>query len=192
MMKFYSLLIQYLQIIELPKNFVYNTDTNLWHVRLDHYYNNNIKDFVIEHTKSHNDNYIDSIINFKDFLIEGESYSNINNIIIYLQLRNPSNTISTNYNNNNNIININNNYNINDNNNNYNKNNDNYKNDNINIETKIINQSFEEENEYPSESDNEFLCERKLKYINKKRSHSNNSYDTDEENLNFQKRKIKF
>ena len=29
-----------------------------------------------------------------------------------------------------------------------------------------------EENEYDSESDNEFLNERKLKYINKKRSHS--------------------
>jgi len=36
------------------KFFVYNIDTNLWHDRLDHYYNNNNKNFVIKHTKNHN------------------------------------------------------------------------------------------------------------------------------------------
>ena len=39
-------------------------------------------------------------------------------------------------------------------------------------------------------SDNEFLNERKLKYINKKRSHSNNSDDTNEENLTSRKEKL--
>ena len=53
--KFILGLIQYLQIIELTKNFVYNIDTNLWHTHIAHYYyNNNIKDFVIEHTKKKN------------------------------------------------------------------------------------------------------------------------------------------
>ena len=32
----------------------------------------------------------------------------------------------------------------------------------------------------------------KLKYLNKKRYYSNNSFDSDEEKFNFQKRKIKF
>ena len=35
-----------------------------------------------------------------------------------------------------------------------------------------------------------FLNERKLKYINKKRSHSNNSDDSDEENLTSRKEKL--
>ena len=51
----------------------------------------------------------------------------------------------------------------------------------------IIYETKIEENEYDSESDNEFLNERKLKYINKKRSHSNNS---DEENLTSRKEKL--
>ena len=55
----------------------------------------------------------------------------------------------------------------------------------------IIYETKIEENEYDSESDNEFLNERKLKYLNGKRSHSNNSFDSDKENLTFRKRKIK-
>jgi len=78
------------------------------------------------------DNYIYSIINFKDFLIEGES--NSEEILIH-NLKNPSIPITTNYNNNNNNINNNNinNNNINNNNiNNNNINNNNINNNNIN------------------------------------------------------------
>jgi len=39
----------------ISKNYVFIIDTNLWHARLGHFYNNDIKDFVIEHTKYHND-----------------------------------------------------------------------------------------------------------------------------------------
>ena len=54
----------------------------------------------------------------------------------------------------------------------------------------IIYETKIEENEYDSESDNEFLNERKLKYINKKRSHSNNSNDSDEEYLTSRKEEL--
>jgi len=39
----------------ISKNYVFSIDNNLWHARLGHFYNNDIKDFVIEHTKHHND-----------------------------------------------------------------------------------------------------------------------------------------
>jgi len=39
----------------ISKNYVFSINTNLWHARLGHFYNNDIKDFVIEHTKHHND-----------------------------------------------------------------------------------------------------------------------------------------
>jgi len=69
------------------------------------------------------DKYIDSIINFKDSLIEGESINDNNNI--HSQLNNP---LNNNNNNNNNNYNYNNKYN----NNNYDNNKDIYNNDNIN------------------------------------------------------------
>ena len=40
----------------ITKNYVNNIDTNLWHAHLGHYFNNNIMDFVIEHTRNHDKN----------------------------------------------------------------------------------------------------------------------------------------
>jgi hypothetical protein len=47
MKKTCSRLIQFLQIIIVTKNFIYNIDTNLWHSRWDHDFKNSIKNFVI-------------------------------------------------------------------------------------------------------------------------------------------------